>query len=372
MGLKENILMNVLNARGFKTTRKIVVFESDDWGSIRMPSIRAYENLLHKGIKVDQSLYDRLDTLEHKADLSNLLEVLAGVRDMHGRPALFTLNTVLANPDFEKIKEDNYQRYHYELFFDSYQRYYGEDLMPLWKDGILSGLIRPQFHAREHINTSLWMKDLSAGHPETRIAFEAGFFGLKTVTSSACQKHYLAAYWSENPMDMLQKSLIIKDGLDLFKSTFGYNSSSLIACNYIWPVEMEVEFERYGIRYLQGQRAQMAPQMVNGACRSLYRRTGQDNPHGQYYLVRNCLFEPYSDRQKDWVSSCLQEISNSFFWNTPAILSTHRINYVSNLNIENRDNNLNLLKELLFEILKRWPEVEFMSSDSLGDLIYGK
>jgi hypothetical protein len=39
------------------------------------------------------------------------------------------------------------------------------------------------------------------------------------------------------------------------------------------------------------------------------------------------------------------------------------------LNEKNRDVNLKQLKELLVQIKNRWPEVEFMSSDQLGDLI---
>lgn len=66
---REHILRNISNTFGYKTNRKIVVFESDDWGSIRMPSKLAYSNLLKKGIGVDKSLYDTLDSLEKKEDL---------------------------------------------------------------------------------------------------------------------------------------------------------------------------------------------------------------------------------------------------------------------------------------------------------------
>ena len=67
---REHILRNIINTFGYKTNRKIVVFESDDWGSFRMPSKFDYSNLLKKGIDVDKSfLYDTLDSLEKKEDL---------------------------------------------------------------------------------------------------------------------------------------------------------------------------------------------------------------------------------------------------------------------------------------------------------------
>lgn len=368
MGVKEYLIRNAVNAQSYKTGRKIIVFESDDWGSIRMPSKSVYETLRNKGIGMDRYGYGDLDSLENKSDMTNLLEVLSGYRDERNNPALFTLNTVLTNPDFDKIRRDQFNTYHYEHFYDSYKNYYGEDLKPVWRKGMLAGLIVPQFHAREHINIGLWLKDLKAGNAKTRTAFDYGFFGLKTRTSSAYQPHYLGACWSEGQQDLLEKLQICKEGLDMFRSSFGFESRSMIACNYIWPVEMEAGLYHYGIQYLQGQRAQIAPG-INGKCRAIYHRTGQWNAMGQAYLVRNCLFEPYSDPKKDWSASCMQEIANSFYWKTPAIISTHRINYVSNMDVKSRDNNLSMLRDLLHRISEKWPEVEFMSSDMLGDLL---
>ena len=61
-----------------------------------------------------------------------------------------------------------------------------------------------------------------------------------------------------------------------------------------------------------------------------------------------------------------------FFWNKPAIICTHRLNYVGYLDNGNRDNNLILLELLLSKIKKKWPNVEFMSSNELLELIMQK
>lgn len=103
---REHILRDIIKTFGYKTNRKIVVFESDDWGSIRMPSKLAYSNLLKKGIGVDKSLYDTLDSLEKKEDLEALFTVLQDNKSDHSLP-IFTFNTVIQNPDFYKIKENN-------------------------------------------------------------------------------------------------------------------------------------------------------------------------------------------------------------------------------------------------------------------------
>lgn len=95
---------------GWMTRRKIVVIESDDWGAIRMPSREAYEHLLRAGFDVDRCPYARNDTLETAEDLDALYEVLDSVRDAHARPAVITANTVVANPDFDRIRAADFKR----------------------------------------------------------------------------------------------------------------------------------------------------------------------------------------------------------------------------------------------------------------------
>ena len=80
-------------------------------------------------------------------------------------------------------------------------------------------------------------------------------------------------------------------------------------------------------------------------------------------------FEPFEDARHDWVGQAIGQIREAFFFNTPAIVSTHRVNYVGGLDVANRDRNLALLDKLLLEIQKRWPDVEYMSSDELLALI---
>ncbi|HAH58802.1 MAG TPA: hypothetical protein DCL86_11695 [Bacteroidales bacterium] len=105
---KSIITRNLLNIPGWRTKRKIVVIESDDWGSIRMDSPEAYRHFLSLGYPVDQCPYNRYDMLESNTDLEMLFEVLDSVRDIHGRPAMLTANSLVANPDFEKIEADNF------------------------------------------------------------------------------------------------------------------------------------------------------------------------------------------------------------------------------------------------------------------------
>ena len=60
---------------GWRTNRKIIVIESDDWGTVRMPSLKAFERLEKAGLDLvsrDGERYARTDTLASVSDLSML------------------------------------------------------------------------------------------------------------------------------------------------------------------------------------------------------------------------------------------------------------------------------------------------------------
>lgn len=97
---RSSLARHLVNYKGWQTTRKIIVIESDDWGSIRMPSKEIYDNLLKSGIRVDRCPYNRYDSLASEEDLSALFDVLTSFRDMNGNHPVITANTVVANPDF--------------------------------------------------------------------------------------------------------------------------------------------------------------------------------------------------------------------------------------------------------------------------------
>ena len=107
------------NARGFKSQRKIIVIESDDWGSVRMPSKKAYNNLLEAGISVDKCGYNTFDGLETTEDLDSIFNSLLQIKDYKGNSPVITANTIVANPDYDKIRSDHFQKYHFETFSES-------------------------------------------------------------------------------------------------------------------------------------------------------------------------------------------------------------------------------------------------------------
>jgi hypothetical protein len=367
--VKSIIIKNLSNLPGWRTKRKIVVIESDDWGSVRMPSLAVLQGLIAKGLDLtggDSNRYNLNDSLAGKEDLTALFETLGQYKDRNNKPAVFTAVSLVANPDFHKIKEHDFTAYYHEPFTQTLQRYYGDDsAYQLWKEGIRHRIFVPQFHAREHINIAEWMRALHARDKETLLAFEQGLWGFNNMKNLASGISYQAAFDLYNPADLSIQASSIKEGLILFDKLFGYKASFFVPPNGPFNNALEKVAAEGGIKYMSASKIQIEPQ-GNGVNKKHLHWLGQKNKHNQLYITRNCFFEP-SQEGKDWVNACLNDIETAFRWNKPAVISSHRVNYIGALNPKNRESGLKQLKQLLTAITTRWPDIEFCTSNELGD-----
>jgi hypothetical protein len=134
--IKSLLSANLVNIPGWQTFRKIVVIESDDWGSIRMPSNEVYSKFTSRGFNISTSDYNRFDTLENNDDLTLLYHILLSNKDTGGNPAVITANIVVGNPDFQKIRESDFSDYYFEPVLETLRRYPQRDQVEsLWKQG---------------------------------------------------------------------------------------------------------------------------------------------------------------------------------------------------------------------------------------------
>ncbi len=372
----KSIAHNLYNIPGWRTNRKLVVIESDDWGAIRMPSREVYEQFLCEGIRVDRDPYCRYDGLATKQDLEILFEALQSVKDKNGRHAVITADAVVANPDFERIKASGYREYYYEPITATLRKSPNHSgVFELWKEGISTRVFYPQFHGREHLNVKKWLQVLRDGKDRiTRRAFELGTFGLTSNVSTDIQGTYMGAFDSSLEEDIEEYGKIIQEGLDLFEQLFGYRSKSFIATTYTWHPLIETFLKDSGVEFLQGLASQHIP--IDGGNIFSYKKNnfqGRKSSIGLMYLMRNCFFEPTHFRDKfDVVDECLSRVKMAFHWKKAAVISSHRLNFIGNIDQNNRTKNIVLFRKLLSEIVKRWPDVEFITSDQLGQIIKEK
>ena len=144
----------------------------------------------------------------------------------------------------------------------------------------------------------------------------------------------------------------------------------ILATNSPTNKELQNTLKECGIDYLLAGRIQMEP-LGNNKYVKTFNWLGKHNHLEQTFITRNCFFEPVSDYYsgKNWVNDCLNEIDIAFRWHKPAIISTHRVNYIGSINPSNRKKGLLALEMLLTNIINRWPDVEFLTSVEVGDLI---
>lgn len=368
MSLKQEIAYNLKNIVGKSVKEKYLVIESDDWGSIRMPSLKTFKRLKTKGLSVDKGeskRYNTSDTLASKQDFEHLYDTLSKFKDNDGNHPVFTAVSVVANPDFDKIRANNFEKFEYEPFTTTLERYGQSDALPMWKQGIEEHLFYPEFHGREHLNANVWLRALQKNDKSTRLAFDEGCWGIKIKTPYNI--NYQAAFDVELVVDIENQKVILSSGLDLFEQIHGYKAKFFVPPNGPFNNQLEKVTAEKGIKYIGAAKVQKEPQ-GQGKFKNKYHWLGQRNKYGQTYLTRNAFFEPNS-LEKDWHSDCLTNIHYAFKWNKPAVISSHRTNYIGSLNPNNRKNSLKALEQLLEEVLKRWPDVKFVTTTQLGEIM---
>lgn len=366
-----NIRKNLSNALGWRTKRRIVVIESDDWGSIRTRSKKDYKLMLSKGLNVDSSNFPMYDCLESNEDLQNLFNILMKYKDSSGRSPVFTPMCIMANPDFEKIKLSGFSEYYYESFTETCKKYPNHDKVhDLWMQGINEKIFVPALHGREHINVKRWMNGLKNVDEGLRIAFEHHSFGVVKYKGEDIPE-YLGAFHPDKSNDIPDIERIIEEAVVLFNTICGYNPSHFIAPNREGPKELDNKLAKLGVKYLTMSKLRRYP-LGDEKYKREFNWMGKVNNSGQVMIMRNCHFEPSDPIVPDYANSCLREIENAFLWHKPAVISTHRVNYIGHIDEKNATFGLKELDYLLSSILKKWPDVEFMTSSELGDIIYNE
>lgn len=356
-----NILLNLKNIPGWRTNRKLIIIECDDWGSIRMPSKNVFNFLLSAGFNIGTGLYNRCETLETKEDLEELFDVLNSVRDNNNKPAIVTPITCVANPDFKKIKSAGFTDYYYEKFTDTLESYYpNSNVFKLWKEGFNAGIFIPELHGREHITVQLWLKKLRDGNKDLLTAFDHGFVSLDIPDIPTPAREFRAEFYfnSEDQKPFLING--IKESVTLFKDIFGYLPRVFVPSNGIFHPEFDAVVSASGIKFLFVSHSMPYP-VNGGSLRNRYFINGQRGPEGLIYYTRNCAFEP-NDIGYKGIEMTIKQIEAAFRWRKPAIISTHRGNFSGGIDQNNRKKGLSELKKLLKNITKRWPDAEFISS----------
>lgn len=363
MGYLTFLKKNFVNFKGWSTNRKFIIIESDDWGSIRMASKEAVLDLNEK-YNLAKNKFTLLDGLERTVDLKELFSLLTNFKDSRGNHPVITACSLVANPDFNRINEDGFSKYHYETIVETYKRYEELDLLQVWKnDGIDNRLLYPQFHGREHINPLKWLNVLQSGNRLELDAFKNKCLLGLSGSLTALSNQYMAAFEARSEEECVTVKNTVVDGVNLFKEIFGFQPISFAAPQSKQFEDLNSTLVHSGLLFCQtGQ--YFVPDKVGGF-KKKNKFWGDQDVYGMTFWRRNCNFEPYRESKTE-IETCLNEIKTAFRWGKPAVISSHRINFTSRIDQEHRNRCLSKLETLLSEILRRFPEVEFINSEELA------
>jgi len=306
---------------------RAMVFESDDWGGCEVAAAPADAAIV---ADVWDALHARrrevLTTLETPADLARLYDLLAAHQGADGLPAVFTAFVSVANPDFPAIRASGFERYA-DLAIDQAvpARWQRGDIVGAWREGIRRGLFAPEYHANLHHTSPVrWLERLRAPGPEgvaARRLFELEVY---------CQGEHLPEF---EGMALSEEHAWHEAGMSRFERICGYRPAAAITSD-AYP-ETETLWALLGIRTICLKSCRVNSGQVVVYATKPWNNQDPAVPMGAChprldvaYLTRNVFFE-CAGRPEQSAQVAGEVIRARWSEGEPAVVSTHRANYVS-------------------------------------------
>ena len=212
-----------------------------------------------------------------------------------------------------------------------------------------------------------WINGLKSNNHVLRRAFEFGSIGVGSIGEQNAPEH-LGAFYPDKITEIETYPKIISEATELFQNFFGFRATHFVGPNREPVKILDSIMSSLGIQYMTVSKFRKHP-FGNGKHGFEFNWIGRENSFDQIMITRNVGFEPSELLTHDIVDKCIKDIENAFFWKKPAVISSHRVNYIGSINPKNSKHGLTCLDKLLFTIIQKWPDVEFMTSTELGNLI---
>lgn len=304
---------------------KAVVLESDDWGLCAWsPDLQAYRVL--SDLPMFRSPAGRRyggSTLERASDVKNMAGLLMEFRGGDGFPPVLQANTVMAAPDYARLNPpafvcDELPLINLPLTPSRWAR------PGLWGEIVAAreaGVWWPELHGLHHLPECAWLRALRTGVLDARRAFEQQSPVCEAVASSG-------EYDPREPLEVRIRNL--EGAVQRFEQLVGRPPESFCPPDYHADARIEAEAERLGIHTLQGR-----PERAGGGWPRLRHFLGRfrfpDVEGGRFYLPPRIAFEPGAgggERAVVGLEGALRGVRAAWSRSQPAIVSTHRANYV--------------------------------------------
>jgi hypothetical protein len=302
---------------------RAVALESDDWGLQGfVPDGAGWTGLDRESINPGAfpDVYWS-STLEDSSMVADLCAVVERFRGWDGLPAVFQPNYVMSAEGWiETGGEGRWRRFDLP---DLDPRYSRPGLWNAVSNGTRAGVWYPEFHASLHYDPAM-RRQTAQVNEGAAAATRRGIM----LFPGGEQARELGDWRS-----IAELSVEYDHSLSLFFDLFGRWPGSVIAPDYTWSAKHEDLWASRGLRVIQGKREQRNPHWgagLKGRMAKLWGRSAERMRHpDRVYLERNCRFEPVQfENPAAVVTSCIQETDRAWERGEPAIVETHRINFV--------------------------------------------
>lgn len=335
---------------GKKTNRKILVFISDDWGDNRI-SDQSLDCIKNNNIEIPERHY--LETYASSIDLDNLFNVLFKHNDIYGNHACITpfINTSIPNIDSNYNGE--FTNYSNKPIHQNLLDFGGSNLIQTWKNGMINKLFVPELHGGEHTNIALLSDRIAKDDSNVKEYIKCKYYYPFIVASAPI----VATYYFENSAQFNFNSKLLQIAIDNFLHFTGYKPTLFNPPNSIFHTFYYEILKGNGVKYICTHPIRKEPNF-KGSLKKRFFWDGR-NLKGITHIISNGAFEP--EVSENAINNCLKQISESFKYGRPAIINTHRFNYVKGRKKNYTQKSLIVLDNLLTDVRRLYPDVEFLS-----------
>ncbi len=351
---------------------RAVAFESDDWGLCGFvpdaASLAAFDRTAFESGPFPAIYWT--STLEDGAAVDRLRRLFRACRGRDGMSAVFQPNYIVSSLSYERAPADSCVRPGPEPGWGWRERhlpatppaYARPGLFEAVAAAIADGVWEPEFHGNYHFDPAARMDAVA-----DPAALEAARGGVLAFPASS----WCFELDSRRGIDVVRGEL--DRGLRIFEGLFGRVPASVVAPDYVWDRRHEIMWREAGFHVVQAKREQRRPSAGGGivprVAKVLERRWRKLTEAHLIYLERNCRFEPAQESPDAGTTErCLGEIRRAWDGGRPAIVETHRVNFV-NLDRETTERCFDSLARLLAALVEGpGPAPHFVTDSELAQL----
>tara|TARA_B100000579_G_C22725390_1_gene801470 strand:- start:104 stop:1177 length:1074 start_codon:yes stop_codon:yes gene_type:complete len=331
-------------------TKKYIVFQSDDWGMEQAKSIEGI-NFIKKKFGKENFTRWTTDSMETTDDLSLLFELLMRYKSSFKNPPNITANFITHNINYNSNTH---------LSFISLKDYLkkNKELADIYAVGMKNKILSAELHGYCH--NDIKKLDDYFHTKEGQLLFENGFFVGKGTLRGSLNK-FRSEFVNSNKWI---KSKFLQSKAE-FQRFFNFLPISIIPAHFIF------ENNFVGLLYKNGIKAIQATNWLKNSRNKTFKNPYFRKFKNLIWLPRNARLDPHPDYNHN-AYSCLKNIDIAFKNKSPAIIDFHRVNIAGRFNEKYRDRTLKELGIVFDNILKYWPEVEFVSTKDFIELCLRK